>query len=488
MALIQQEAGDYSGSNETITSSLSNYNPENKGHYPHLSYNYNLLGTNCLNLSRYNDAIRYYTLSLELADSVSAISYRANLALAYQKKKEYDSAIKIYEQLLQTGLSDTIVYTQVRSNLARAFWQKDPSYQPLKEFHEARQLREIINYKMGLNASYSHLSDYYRDINPDSSLYYAKKMFAIAKELNSADDQAEALEKLVRLSSGTMAKEYFDRYDFLNDSIHLSRTKAGNEFADIRFNAEEERAGKLLLEKDNSQKRLRITTQRIIIYCTLGLFIASVVLGIRWFRKRKRVQEIETKNAIRESELKTSKKVHDVVANGLYRIMTDLEHQEDIQKEKLLDNIEQLYEQSRDISYNQPLAIRVSFHDAINEMLTSFATDNTKVLVVGNNDTLWEKTSEKQREEVLYVLQELMVNMRKHSESGNVVIRFQQTNEEIAIHYKDDGKGFSPDYQPGNGMKNTGNRILAIGGQIIFDGKQRKGLSVDINFPLSQST
>nr|GFD55410.1 hypothetical protein [Tanacetum cinerariifolium] len=60
--------------------------------------------------------------------------------------------------------------------------------------------------------------------------------------------------------------------------------------------------------------------------------------------------ELEAQNALRNSQLNTSKRVHDVVANGLYRVMTEIENQADMDRENVLDKIEALYEKSRDIS------------------------------------------------------------------------------------------------------------------------------------------
>jgi signal transduction histidine kinase len=488
MALIQQTAEDYNGSNESAIRSVALFSEKKPQNYSRISYNYNLLGSNCLDLQRYDDAFGYYDQAIRYADSMNIPIYKINKGVAYQKIKEYDKAISLYEDVLKYPVADTAVYSRVRSNLAKARWLRNPDYPAAGELHEARELRQLINDQLGLNASYSHLADYYMKSRPDSARDYAEKMYHVAIKLDRYDDQAEALEKLARLSSGANFNDYFPQYVFIKDSMNLARTNDRNQFADIRFNFEEARANNLLLEKDNSEKRFRIIRQRVIIYSTVALFTVLGILGFLWNKKRKRLQELQTRNAIRESELKTSQKVHDVVANGLYRIMADLEHNDNIQKEKVLDSIEYLYEQSRDISYEHPIALTGHFPEQLNTMLTSFATTTTKVLVVGNQEKLWSDTTKQAKVELMYVLQELMVNMKKHSGAHNVVVRFQQAEGTIIVYYKDDGRGLPPGFREGNGMRNTGNRINKIGGTIIFDSNPGKGLNIEILVPISTST
>jgi signal transduction histidine kinase len=85
------------------------------------------------------------------------------------------------------------------------------------------------------------------------------------------------------------------------------------------------------------------------------------------------------------------------------------------------------------------------------------------------------------------VLQELMVNMRKHSMAGNVVLQFERLEERIHIYYQDNGVGMSDDIIFNNGLTNTGNRIAAIDGEITFETQAEQGLKIHIHFPIAKS-
>ena len=165
--------------------------------------------------------------------------------------------------------------------------------------------------------------------------------------------------------------------------------------------------------------------------------------------------------------------------------MTEIENQEHIDKERVLDKIEELYEKSRDISYEEHQPIEALFHEQISELLTSFATENTKMLIAGNTPELWDSINAEVRYEVVHILQELMVNMKKHSGASSVGVRFEQKSDQIYIYYTDNGIGMDESTQRNNGLRNTGNRIDTIKGAITFDTKAKKGLKILISFPLS---
>lgn len=485
MALIQWEEGDYFGSQENLLESLKHLNEKRRNDYYCLASGYNLLGNNCLDLKNYNAAVDYFDLALKFViDSNYKLIYLNNKAVAHQKKGEYAEAIAIYNPLVIQTKNDKKEYARVKSNLAKVKWQSDPDYPALPEFLAALKIRQTINDDWGLNASYAHLSDYYSDSRPDSALVYAHKMYEVAKQINSPDDELEALQKLVALSGPEHIKQYISRYQYLSDSIQTARNTAKNQFALIRYETEKSKSENLVLQKDNAEKRIQLIQQQVLLWSVLAVFISGIVISILWYKKRKLRMEQESRNAIREQQLKLSQKVHDVVANGLYRIMTELEHQPHIEKGPLMDKVEILYEQSRDISYEQPASSLLNFHEEIDGLLMSFATP-AKISVVGNHKELWDTVNAGTKKTVHYVLQELMINMKKHSQAQNVLIKFEGQGNQIIIHYKDDGIGLPPSFQYGNGLTNTENRIKGIGGRIIFDRATTKGLKMQISFPIT---
>jgi len=479
MAILLTNAGDYFGGQETSLEANKYLNEIDTNHHYYLGSNYNNLGIATYNLKDYNNSLRLYDSAIKFSDdSLDTHLYLNNKAKVFQEIKDYKSALKIYDQILRKTSKNEQEYARVLTNIANTKWLENPRYNPVPEFLKSLQIRKEENDLWGQNSSYAHLSDYYILKQPDTALFYAKNMYKIAQTIKSADDQLEALQKLIKLSPPKETKYFFNVYEKLSDSVQTARSAAKNQFALIRYDTEKSKADNLVLQKDNEGKRYQI------IILSIGILLLTIA-GTLWYKKRKQRLELEAQNTIRENKLKTSQKVHDVVANGLYRIMNKLDNQESLKDNPIVNEIEELYEQSRDLSYEKPESKNQSFNEKISELLKSFASENTRVILVGNSAPLWEKVPGQTRDEIEHILQELMVNMGKHSRASDVVIKFKQVQQKINIQYTDNGIGIAGKVQPNNGLTNTGTRIDAIGGTITFATKVEKGLKIQISFPVS---
>lgn len=469
MAVIQSDAGDYFGSQQSLLLSLNFLDEIKEDNRKCLASDYNELGNTNLNLKNYEAAIKYYDLALKFAPNRAfTILGLNNKAVAYQKKKQYTKSIDIYQSVIDSNIHKK-EYARVLSNLAMVRWQQDSSYNAAPDLLKALNIRISEKDNWGLNASYARLSDYYSFSHPDLALQYANKMYAITRELNSPDDELEAIQRLITLGPAENVKQYFVRFQYLNDSLQTARNAAKNQFALIRYEADKKEADNLKLQKENADKK----NQNIILFAALILLSILAYIIIR-----------ETHSRMRKKQLKMSKRVHDEVANGIYSIGKKIEHNYYINDKHLLDDLDIVYEQSRNISYEKPVNDPVDFLKEIKELLLSFSIPNIRsVLITGNEKELWDNINENVKHELKCVLQELMVNMSKHSAAKNVVIKFEQQNNKLHIKYSDDGIGLKPGLKKGNGLTNTENRINDIGGKLTFDSEISKGLKIHIYIP-----
>ncbi|TJZ63541.1 tetratricopeptide repeat protein [Sphingobacterium olei] len=486
MAITQREQGDYFGAQETSLQARDYLDELNPDHRIYISTNYNNLATTTDNLRNFTRAISFYELAIKFSDdSLNTLIYRNNMAIAYQHMDRYEEAFNIFQMILADANEKPKEYARVLSNFAKAKWQNDPTYNAAPELLAALNIREREKDLWGQNASLAHLTDYYAERNPDSALIYARKQYAIASRIKRADDQIKALQRLIKLSPPASVKGYFETYRELNDSVQVARAAAKNQFALIRYEVEKNKSDNLLLQKDNAEKANRLTQQRAITGgVSLVLFVA-IFGGSFYYKKRKQRLELEAQNQIKASKLETSKKVHDVVANGLYRVMKEIEYKQVIDREYTLDKLEEMYNRSRDISYESEEQPKTEqpYHERLTELIKSFATENRRVLIAGNDGELWHAIDQEGKDNIRHVLQELMVNMDKHSQAAHVVVRFEKTGHQLHIYYTDDGIGIKKDTVHGNGLTNTVSRIEKLGGKINFDDETVKGLKVEITIP-----
>jgi two-component system, NarL family, sensor kinase len=83
------------------------------------------------------------------------------------------------------------------------------------------------------------------------------------------------------------------------------------------------------------------------------------------------------------------------------------------------------------------------------------------------------------------VMQELLNNVLKHSEASLVAIDISCTNGQLAIQFKDDGKGFNIHAAAGGmGLQNVQSRVASHNGKLRLESSRRSGTRYHIRFPI----
>ncbi|SIS43852.1 hypothetical protein SAMN05421639_10544 [Chryseobacterium shigense] len=475
MAMLQNGSGDFYGSIESSLEANSLLkNEKDSTTRSTLAINYNNMAMASNSLREYEKAYELFKKALKYVDN------KEDEYLCYNNISDVlisQKNIKLAKKYLQKAIlvKDSINYSRALNNFAKAKYLDDKSYDPLPELYKALEIREIQQDNWGKNASYATLSDYFAEKDKMKALFFAEKMLQTASNIKSPDDKKEALLRIIYLDP-TNYLNNFQKFNNVNDSIQTSRNKAKNQFALIRFDVEK-------MKTDIAEGRNQLLLKNVLV---AALIIAIIIIIIGYWRRQKRLRK-ENELKIKSDQLRISKKVHDVVANGIYQVMTKIENQEHFDKEEALDELEFVYEKSRDISYEKhdPEHDNKDKKDRISSLIASFKNDTTDTYIVGNESEIWNGVSPSSFEDVFQIIRELMVNMKKHSQASRVIFKFERTDNLVKIQYTDDGIGIPGDMIYKNRLTNTGTRIAAIRGEIIFDNKSEKGLKITISFPVS---
>lgn len=488
MGAIQQVNGDYYGSKETVTEAL----PYVKKKSIYTASINNRLGIADKELSLYDDAIKYYKAAAnDYKDPLDKLDPLSNIAAVYIQQKKYDNAIALLESILSKKISkeeaqatEDVVLTD---NLGYAYFKKGMDEKGFSLMNEALQIRNEFKDMYGSIASYLHLADYYAKKDIQKSNTNALAAYNTATKLNSVDERLEALQILISNDHSAQNGKYVQRYFTLNDSIIKVRNNFKNKFAKIKYDAKKEKDenAKLRLEKAENLLSLQKATYLRIVFVIVFIFLVILIaILIRYYRNKNKAIEVKTSY---NTETRIAKKIHDELANDVYHVIAFAESQplsKESTKENLLQKLDDIYGRVRGISReNNRIDTGVNFTKSIKEMLSTYNTSERNIMVTNLESIHWELIDDIKKITINRILQELMVNMKKHSQANLVVIKFESDAKSILINYTDNGIGSEKTEMVKNGLQNMENRIQAVKGTIDFDTEPDKGFKVKISIP-----
>lgn len=480
-AIAQKFSGDVLGAEATLVEALKLMKDNDESLYSV----YGTLGDLKSEEKQYLQAITWYNKSL--SEKIKSLEVKANIlnnkSVAAFKSGKYSEALDILQKINIKQIERTELKNRIKDNIEYVKWLQNKNYPAEQKIEEIAQNKIQNSDFWGLNSSYAHLSDINKNSNIKKSLFYAKKRFDIAENIKSPEDRLEAIERLIFLDTPVNSKKYFAQYKNLSDSIQNTRNDYRTRFSYIKYDSEKKNAENQRLKLQDSENEIKILQRNV----GIGALSILIIAGVFYYKKRKKRLQQEKELEVKNTQLKMSKKVHDVVANGIYQVMTKIENQEYFDRDKALDELEFVYEKSRDISYEKidGKQEEKDFDEKISELIGSFKNETVNTYIAGNDKDLWENVSQTIQDEVYQIIRELLVNMKKHSEAERVAFRFERDNNLINILYTDNGIGILGDIIYKNGLSSTVSRIENIKGEIIFDTKTEKGLKINISFPAS---
>ncbi|WP_337966867.1 ATP-binding protein [uncultured Flavobacterium sp.] len=488
MAAIQQVNGDYYGSKETVTEAL----PYVKKNNDYTSDINNTLGIADKELSLYNDAIHYYKKAAnEFKDPLKKQISLSNIAPVYIQQKKYDQAITLLESILSNKLlkekGQEAREARLKDNLGYAYFKKGMDEKGFRLMNDALQTRNKFKDTYGSIESYLHLADYYAKKDIQKSDENALTAYNIATKLNSVDERLEALQILISNNHSNQTDKYVQRYFTLNDSLIKVRNNFKNKFAKIKYDSKKEKDenAKLRLEKAENELSLQKATYLRIVFVIIFIFLVILIaILIRYYKNKNKAIEFKTSY---NTEARIAKKIHDELANDVYHVIAFAESQtlsHENTKENLLQKLDDIYGRVRGISKeNNKIDTGVNFTSTIREMLSTYNTSERNIMITNLDDINWEIIDDVKKVTISRILQELMVNMKKHSMAKLVVIKFENDQKSILINYTDNGKGSEKTKMLKNGLNNMESRIQAVKGTIDFETEPDKGFRAKISIP-----
>jgi signal transduction histidine kinase len=170
--------------------------------------------------------------------------------------------------------------------------------------------------------------------------------------------------------------------------------------------------------------------------------------------------------------------------------------QGDIRKdcEELLEYTNQVIEDVRRLSrdLSPTILADLGLTSAIRWLLNDFAKNQgvgTK-LDIAEIDDLFDENS---RIMIFRIVQELLTNIGKHSQAGNVSLVVRRERAGVIFQLEDDGRGFNPEEaginnggERGLGLASVNERVRMLGGLLDLQSGEGKGTRISFSLPIGK--
>ena len=481
IAIIESDFGSYSSSDSTAVQTLKFLNNKKKNY---IASTYNCLAINAKKQFLFDIAISNYNKAIKISDSKSSkIKYKNNLASLHIKSRNYLKSILIFEKLLKNSVISNKTKARIIGNLAYVKWLQNKRLLVLDNLllSESILIREKDNY--GLIASYSHLSEYFNEKDKVKSLFYAQKMYSKAKSENAINGLLEAIDKIIELENSKKAIYYLKESIRIRDSMQVINTKRQYKFAKIKYDYEDEEKQKLkfknlaienqlIAEQENNQKK------------NIFIFAILTTIGfVFYIYRRKQKHKKQILQETYKTETRIAKNLHDDLGNGIYNVITKVLNPK-FQTEDVVKDLDKIYLKTREISHqNDVIDTGDKFENYFKELVSNYNLETCNIIVKDLHVLDLNSLSEQKQIVIYRVFNELLVNMKKHSNASLVVISCSKKNNFYEVIYKDNGIGFkNKNIIFKNGLKNMETRIKSIKGTIKFDKNLENGFKATILF------
>ncbi|WP_435314721.1 hypothetical protein [Cellulophaga fucicola] len=489
MGIIQKDKSDFFGSKETIAEALHYLNP-NKDSIT-AARAYNTLAIDHRKLLNFDDAELYYKKAINLTTSYKSILiYKNNLAASYIDSKKYTKAITLLTEVYENDLTqnDKKQAARVLDNLTYAKWLNGSTHNIEADLLNALLQRTKHKDLKGKIASYTHLGEFYLAENPKKASSYLDSVITLSKLVKNPKAEKDALSFLIKVHPKNI--NYRDRYLFIQDSLYKNDLKVKTQFAKYKYDDALKEESILQLEKEKAQKELELTQQRAQKQgYSIGIAVLLLSLCFLFYfyiqrnKRLKQQNKLDKLQATLETEAQLSRKLHDDFGAKINHAMVLL--QNNTEKTKVLDSLEDLYKQSRDFSREiNDVDTGENYKDHLYGMLQQNNNQDVKLVITGGKNIDWTIVNKINKTVLYKVLRELVINTNKHSKATAINISFKQNSKKLEIICSDNGIGATKKaLNTKNGLLNTEKRIKAINGTIIFETKKNEGFKSVIEIP-----
>jgi signal transduction histidine kinase len=517
-ANLQFKAGDFFGSEQSVIKVLRIIKGEKK--INNILYDaYNLLGMIYVELSEYENAIRFHNKALELSDDEiipkvfqsKATTYN-NIGFLCLNSKKFLLAKKFLQKGLEQQnlkLQKPYVYAMLLDNLAYAKFELKEEDGVLQLFNQSLKLRDSLQLTSGIFINKIHLSEYFAS-NKDTikAVQYSKEALLLARSTKISRDVLVALKQLAVIEP-QKASAYTKEYIRINESLQKAERSMGEKFSRIEYETDQ-------IKDENTN----LTVQnRNLVYVFSAFGILALFLYIIKAQKAKNREllykqqqqltneeiynlMISQQNTIEVNRVKEKKRVaqelHDGVLGRMFGVRMNLDslnriHDEVAITQRIsylseLKNIEQdIREISHDLNREKSELINNFVAIVDNLLEEQRKTFPSKLVSTIDSKIKWESLKNSIKINLYRIIQESLQNINKYANASSIKIEIKKIEENLVLIITDNGIGFNAaTKKKGIGLENMHSRTNECNGEFKLKSKKGEGTTITVKVPIEQ--
>lgn len=477
---------------------------------------YNLLALSLKELNNCKKSLEYFDLTLKQLEQLerenypkekivkSRISCFNNMGRVYEKLKNYQEAIHLYNKGLQTkDLKKNYPksYAMLLDNLGYSKMKAGKFNGVDRLLFESLRIRDSLHNVIGIVSSKINIGEYYL-YKKDSikALAYIKEGFILSQKIKSSPHTIQSL-KLLMENDFKNKTYYTNQYIKINDSLHEVERITRNKFARIAYETDE--------IEDKNQLLVKRNTYILIIAVVLIVFLATFFLIYRLKSRNKELlfikdqqeanekiyqlmlkQQSETEKGREEERNRIAMELHDGIVNSIFTTrfnLIQLDSNAVDKKQQMVEELEKTENEIRRVSHD--LKQNLLFEDkSLPEIITNLVESqqnqyNTKFDVSVDKYIDWSSVSSDGKIHIYRIIQEAIQNINKYSKAERCYIILLKTDDKTTIRIWDNGIGFNPEkVKQGIGLKNIKERTKTLNGVLKIISSIGNGTTIEVIF------
>lgn len=482
-----------------------------------------------INMNNWEVALPYMKKAEDMAvllnDSAILMDALYIKASVYQKRGFEDSAIRLYEQILQHKQTPVATRIQVHYSMGTMYalrTNKDDLEKGISHFTEGLQLlrRDFthhiseLRFLFGLAVAYNNLGDI------ENNKAYTLKAEAIFLTIDTMPAKTSLAEDLIHLyqnlavieaSKGRYQTAFVQSQKAIKMRDSLYRQEQLDMISKMEFGYRIANKDKLLIrhQLQIAQQQNKIQQQYLLIGGTTLASLVLLAVGIIFFRHKRKLHAAYLSNLEKDKEIghykamlqgeeqersRIAHELHDGIISQLTSVK--LRFSNLLQQEKPIDRrlfeegyhyLDETVQELRQTTHNlmPESVIQNSLPGAVQDFCRKADDEHaTRVHFMTNGHY---RPLEKIYELSIYrIVQELVQNALKYANANILIVQLNYHEHLLAITIEDDGVGFDPATVPhtGTGLKHIHERIKMLDSHMEILSGSGQGTTIYLEIPI----